>query len=72
MTLEEAIQSMKESFKSAPNEYEKSVQGGFQLLARLDSESYQEMCKKIGRVEKENMRPLEYTVCRLSKPPKGV
>lgn len=64
MTLEEAIQSLKESFKSAPNEYEKSVQDGFHLLARLDSEYYQEMCKKIDRLEEENMRALEYTVCR--------
>lgn len=64
MTLEEAIQSLKESFKSAPNEYEKSIQDGLQLLARLDSESYQEMCKKIDRVEEKNMRSLEYTVCR--------
>lgn len=64
MTLEEAIQSMKESFKSTPNEYEKSVLDGFQLLARLDSESYQEMCKKIDRLEEENMRTLEYTVCQ--------
>lgn len=64
MTLEEAIQSMKESFKSAPNEYEKSVQGGFQLLARLDSKPDPEMCKKMDRLEEENKRLLEYTVCR--------
>lgn len=72
MTLEESIQSMKEAFKSAPNEYDKSIQDGFQILAQLDLEPDPEMCKKIDRVKKENMRTLEYTVCRLSKPPKGV
>lgn len=69
MTIEEAIQSMKEAFESAPNEYEKSVQDGLQLLARLNSEPDPEMRKKIDRVEKENMRHLECTVCRLPKPP---
>lgn len=65
MTREEAIQRMKEAFESAPNEYEKSVQDGLQLLARLDSEPDPEMCKKIARLEEENKRLLDYTVCRL-------
>lgn len=69
MKLEEAIQSLKESFKSAPNEYEKSIQDGLQLLGWLESyktisESYPEVCKKMDRLEEENMRLLEYTVCR--------
>lgn len=69
MTREEAIQSLKESFKSAQNEYENSIQDGLQLLGWLESyktisESYPEVCKKMDRLEEENMRLLEYTVCR--------
>lgn len=64
MTLEESIQSMKEAFKSAPNEYDKSIQDGFQILARLDLEPDPEMCKKMDRLEEENKRLLEYTACR--------
>lgn len=69
MTLEEAIQKLREAIKSTQNEYEKSVQDGLQLLGWLESckdisESHPEMCKKIDRLEGENMRLLEYTVCR--------
>lgn len=60
MTLEEAIQKLREAIKSTPNEYEKSVQDGFQLLGWLESyktisESYPEVRKKIDRLEEENM-----------------
>jgi len=71
MTLEEAIQKLKEAFKNAPNklEYEKNIQDRLQLLGWLESyktisESYPEVCKKMDRLEEENMRLLEYTVCR--------
>lgn len=65
MTIEEAIQNLKESIKNAPNEfgYEKSVQDGLQLLGWFESyktisEAYPEVCKKIDRLEEENMRLL--------------
>lgn len=58
MTREEAIQTMKEVFKNAPNklEYEKNIQDRLQLLVWLEScknisESYPEVCKKIDRLE---------------------
>lgn len=65
MTLEEAIQNLKESFKSAPNklEYEKSKQDRLQLLVWLEnyktiSEAYPGVQEKIDRLEEENMRLL--------------
>lgn len=62
MTLEEAIQNLKESIKNDPNklEYEKYKQDRLQLLVWLESykdisESYPEVRKKIDRLEKENI-----------------
>lgn len=73
MTLEEAIQNLKESIKSAPNklEYEKYKQDSLQLLVWLESyktisESYPEVKKKMDRLEEENMRLLE-SALRLGK-----
>lgn len=75
MTLEEAIQSLKESFKSAPNklEYEKNIQDRLQLLAWLEScknisESHPEICKKIDRFEDKTGLMLEnFTFGRFDK-----
>lgn len=66
MTIEEAIQNLKESIKSATNklEYEKYKQDSLQLLVWLESyktisEYYPEVKKKMNRLEEENMRLLE-------------
>ena len=68
MTLEEAIQAMKEAFKSAPNklEYEKNIQDRLQLLVWLEnrktiSESYPEVKKKMDRLEMESFECRQLT-----------
>lgn len=60
MTLEEAIQKLKEAFKNAPNklEYEKNIQDRLQLLVWLDYErlksDYIELDNKLRTANTEN------------------